>query len=241
MSGGAAAGGSGQLPLALRLRAPALFETFVTSRDRGVLAHLKAAATGRERELIWLTGESGSGKTHLLQAVCRAADESGRRAMYLNLASAVAYDPKLLTGLEALEVLALDDVDAVATQPAWEAALFPVLNAFQLGQGALLLAAERNPAAAGFELPDLASRAAGAVVYRLHRLDDVERFEALLIQARFRGLELDDAAAQYLLSRVRRGMPELCDWLDRIDRLSLAAQRKVTVPLIREVLQEPDE
>jgi DnaA family protein len=234
-------GGSGQLPLALRLRAPAVFETFVTTRDRGVVAHLEASAAGRERDLIWLAGESGSGKTHLLQAVCRAADEGGRRAMYLNMAHAAALDPTLLAGLEQRDVLALDDVDSVAGRPAWEAALFAVFNAFHLGPGVLLLAAERNPAGAGFALPDLASRAAGGGVYRLHGLDDAQSLEALAIQARFRGLDLDDAAARYLLSRVRRGMPELCDWLDRIDRLSLAAQRKVTVSLIREVLQEPGE
>lgn len=239
MTRGAAPAASGQLPLALRLSAPAVFETFVTTRDRGVLAHLKAAAAGRERDLIWLAGGAGSGKTHLLQAVCRAADEAGRRAMYLSLAD--GHDPRLLTGLEQLDVLALDDVDAVAGRRDWEGALFPVLNDFHAGQGVLLLAAERNPAGAGFELPDLASRAAGAVVYRLHELDDVERVEALSIHARFRGLALDDAAAQYLLSRVRRGMPELCDWLDRIDRLSLAVQRRVSVPLIREVLQDSGE
>lgn len=237
MSGGTAAGGSGQLPLALRLRPPAVFETFVSSRDHGVLAHLKAAAAGRERELIWLTGAAGSGKSHLLQAVCRAADDAGKRAMYVSVARTMPSGPRLLEGLETLDVLAIDDVDAVAGDPAWEAALFPVLNAFHLGPGVLLLAAACNPAGAGFAMPDLGSRAAGAVVYRLQGVDDAERLDALLVQARFRGLELDDAAAQYLLSRVRRGMTELCDWLDRIDRRALVVQRKITVPLIREVLE----
>lgn len=241
MSGGAATGGSGQLPLALRLRAPAVFETFVSSRDHNLLAHLEAAAAGRERELIWLTGAAGSGKSHLLQAVCRAADDAGKRAMYLDSGKARADGPELLDGLEALDVLAIDDVDTVAGDSGWEAALFPVLNAFHLGSGVLLLAASCHPSRAGFAMPDLASRAAGAVLYRLHGLEDSERLDALLVQARFRGLELEDTAAQYLLRRVRRGMPELCDWLDRIDRASLAAQRRVTVPLIREVLEASDE
>lgn len=235
------AGGSKQLPLALRLRAPAVFDTFVTRRDRNVVLHLEAAASGHEPGLLWLAGSAGTGKSHLLQAACRAADDANRRAMYLSLASDAAQGAGLLERLELLDLLALDDVDAVAGERDWEAALFTVLNAFQSAHGALLLAAERLPARVGFVLPDLASRAAGAVAYQLHALDDHEQLEALQLHARFRGLALDEPAAQYLLSRVRRGMPELCAWLDRIDRLSLAEQRRVSVPLIREVLQEFDE
>jgi DnaA family protein len=114
--------------------------------------------------------------------------------------------------------------------------LFTVLNHCRLQGGALLLAAQPAPAGAGFALPDLASRAAGAIVYRLAELDETGRVEALLRQARLRGLELDSTAAQFLLNRVQRGMPELCAWLDRLDRASLAAQRKLTIPFIRRML-----
>jgi DnaA family protein len=230
--------GSAQLPLALQLQPPAVFDTFVTGRNGALLAHLKAAANGRRHELIWLAGAAGTGKTHLLQAACRAADDSAKRVMYLNLAAAPAASPALLDSLGQMDFLALDGLDAGLGHAAWERALFSVLNDFQLGDGVLLLAARQSPAAAGFQLPDLRSRAAGAVLYRVQALEEPAVLEALLLHARFRGLKFDTAAAQFLLSHVRRDMAALCTYLDRLDRASLIEKRKVTIPFIREILQE---
>ena len=104
------------------------------------------------------------------------------------------------------------------------------------GRGGLLLAARAAPTAAGFRLPDLASRAGGAVGYRLKPLDDDERLLALRGHATARGLEIERAAAEYLLARVHRDMTDVGVWLERLDRMSLAEQRKITIPFIRELL-----
>jgi DnaA family protein len=132
--------------------------------------------------------------------------------------------------------LALDGVDGVAGRGDWEARLFSTLNDRQERRAGLLLAARSAPAATPFALADLASRAAGAVVYRLKALGEEGQLAALMRHAGQRGLELDVATARYLLNRVQRGMPELCAWLDRLDRASLAAQRRLTIPFIREAL-----
>lgn len=226
----------GQLSLALELEAPAAFDTFVTERDRAVVAHLKAAAAGRQAGIVWLAGGAATGKTHLLQAHCREADRLGRRAMYLALGK--GHEPDVLDNLTSVDCLSLDRADAVVGDQAWETALFSVFNHFHMGGGALAIGSRKPPSRLPWGLPDLASRAAGAAVYRLHELDDAERLEALLIHARFRGLELDSAAALYLLSRVRRGMQELCTWLDELDERALREQRRLTIPLIREALKE---
>jgi DnaA family protein len=225
------------LPLELQLQAPAVFDTFVAGPQGAMLAHLLAAATGQGAQLIYLSGPAGTGKTHLLQAACRAADDCGKRAMYLNLGLADEMAPVLLEGLGQMELLALDGLETVAGKPAWERELFAVLDDFHLGEGVLLLAARSHPAVLRLELPDLASRIAAAVLYRLQPLQDEAMLDALLLHAGFRGLEFDSATAQYLLSRVRRGMTELCACLDRLDRISLIEQRKVTIPFIREALR----
>jgi len=224
-----------QLPLALKLDRHARFESFVVAGNHALVAHLHAVADGVRREILWVAGERGSGKSHLLQATCARAGEAGRRAMYLDLAQAPG--PEALRGLEAIEVLTLDGVGTVASVAAWEQALFTVLNAAYAGAPALVLAANQAPAAVHFSLADLASRAAGAVVYRLQPLDDDGRLRALVRHASIRGLELDDATAAYLFRRVRREMPALVDWLDRIDRESLVAQRRITIPFVRELLE----
>ena len=121
---------------------------------------MTAVAEGA-RETLWLWGVPGSGKTHLLQAACRAADLDGKRAMYVALDPAAALSPLVLRGLDALDLLALDQVERGAGDLEWERELFVLLNAFLARQGGLLLAGRQPPATVGWVLPDLASRAAG--------------------------------------------------------------------------------
>jgi DnaA family protein len=227
-----------QLPLALRLDGAARFETFVAGGNAPAAAHVAAVARGERGDSVWLWGEPAAGKSHLLQAACRAADAGGRRAMYAALDPA-AYGPELLADLEGVDLLALDELDRVAGRDVWERRLFSVLNGRLAAGAGLLLAARRPPGECGFALPDLASRAAGAAVYRLAALGDGERLEALLAHARCRALAIDAAAAAYLLTRVPRDMAQIALWLDRLDAASLAAQRKITIPLIRSVLANP--
>jgi DnaA-homolog protein len=227
-----------QLPLALRLAAHARLDTFVVGDNAAAVAHLKAPGTSAS---LWLWGPPNTGKSHLLQAVCADAHSSGRRTMYVPLALGAAgeFGPEMLSDLEALDLLALDDVQAVAGVSDWELALFRLFEAAQ-GRGFVLLTAARStPHGCGFAMPDLASRAAAAVVYRVAPLDDAGRLIALQGHARHRGLDLEDAAARYLLRRARRDMSELCSCLDRLDRESLAAQRKLTIPFIRSALARP--
>jgi DnaA family protein len=226
-----------QLPLALTIADHARFDTFVGAANEAAVEHVRAVAAGRA-DALWLWGAQASGKTHLLQAACRAAAAAERRAMYLPLH--LALEPEILGGLDAVELLAVDDVERVAGVDEWERALFVLLNGVTERRRGLLLAARAAPAAVGFRLPDLASRAGGAVGYRLKALDDGERLVALRGHAAARGLELERAAAEYLLARVDRDMAGLGLWLERLDRASLAEQRKITIPFIRELLAAGD-
>lgn len=221
-----------QLPLALALPDHASFATFESGPNRAAVEHVASVASGRP-DTLWLWGSPGSGKTHLLQAACRVAGEAGRRAMYVALPSA---EPAILADLDRVDVLALDGVDAAAGDPAWEAPLFAILDAFLARTGGLLLAAVVAPLQCRFALRDLASRATGAVTYRLASLEDSERAHALQLHAAARGLDLEPTAADFLVRRVGRDMTTLIDWLDRLDRAALSAQRRLTVPFIRERL-----
>ena len=223
-----------QLPLDFRFPAHTRFDTFIDESGRGVEEHLRTLAHGGRSDIVWIAGPTHAGKTHLLQAACREAGERGLRSIYL--ACDRDLPPGALAELGGLDLVAVDDVTALAGDPDRELALFSLINDFYQQPGVLLLAGRTVPAGAGFDLPDLASRARAAVVYPLEPLSDEARGEALDALARARGVELEPAAAAYLLRRVRRDMREVAGWLDRIDRESLAAQRKVTVPFVRELL-----
>jgi DnaA family protein len=192
-----------------------------------------AIARGERNDSIWLAGPASSGKTHLLSAACHTAGEVGLRPMYLALEP--GGDPAALADLDAIDLLALDDVDRIAGLPDWEAALFPVLNA-RLDRGNLVMAALAAPGECGFALADLASRAAAAAIYRLSVPTEDELPQAVIRQAAQRGLDLDLAAANYLLLRLSRDLGELTRWLDRIDQFALAQQRRITIPLLRDLI-----
>ncbi len=227
-----------QLALGLKLDAAARFATFVPGSSAVAARHVEKAAAGElGGELVWLWGRPSSGKTHLLQAACHAADAAGRRAMYVPCGAPGVDDPAMLAGLEGVALVALDQLDDVAGDAAWERQLFALLDGRAGAGQTLLLAARAAPAAIGFRLADLASRASAAAVYRLEPLADDDRLAALRAHALGRGLELEPAVAQYLLSRVGREMRELAGWLDRLDAASLSAQRRLTIPFVRSVLE----
>ena len=223
-----------QLPLNLALADHATFATFVAGDNSAAVQHVRAVASGTA-DTLWLWGGAGCGKSHLLQAACRMATAGGRRAIYVALGSAA---PDILAGLDSLDIVALDEVNLVAGQDAWERPLFGLLNEFLGRRGGLLLGAATSPTGAGFRLADLASRAGGAIAYRLKPLGDSERALAVRLHAEARGLELEPVAAEYLLRRVDRDMRILTAWLDRLDRASLIEQRRLTIPFIRERLAD---
>jgi DnaA family protein len=222
----------GQLPLQLALADHASFETFVGGGNATAVEHVRSLAQGTA-DTVWLWGPASAGKSHLLQAACRAATAAGRRAMYVPLP---ADSPAVLVDLEQVELLAIDDLHSVAGDLGWERPLFAILNAYLGRHGSLLLAATATATQCGFRLPDLASRGAGAVTYRVGQLDDAERAAALRLHAAARGLVLEPAAADFLLKRASRDMAALTAWLKELDRASLTEQRRLTIPFIRDVL-----
>jgi DnaA family protein len=222
-----------QLPLALKLQPHASLDSLVAGPNTAAIEHVRSIAAGLRRESVWLYGSPNTGKSHLLAAACRAASELGLRPICLPLDP--SGDPEILSQLEELDVVALDDIHRVAGEAGWENALFSIFDA-RLQRGGLLVAAQAAPRDCGFRLPDLVSRACAAAIYRLDFLGDQDLHRAVIGHAARRGLRLESAEATYLLQRVSRDLGELTACLDRIDRYSLAAQRKITIPLLREVI-----
>ncbi len=222
-----------QLALPLKLADHAVFESFHAAGNESAVAALERLATAGGGG-AWLWGASGTGKTHLLQAVCARA---GDTAMYLPLAELKAASPQLVDGLEERALICVDDVDCVAGNRGWEQALFSLYNALAERGRALLVASTASPREAGFELADLESRLKQLPVFRLSALDDTDRADALRLRARHRGLELPRETASYLLKRSRRDMKTLYALLDALDTAALSQQRRLTVPFVRTVLE----
>ncbi len=224
-----------QLPLAVRLKDTALFSTFHPGPNAEVVSHLREIGA-TPAPVAWIWGPPASGKTHLLQAACAAT----QGAAYLPAGELLELGPEALAGWEDRPLVCLDDVERFAGDDGWERALFVLFNGLAEAGGRLVVSAGASPAATPFRLPDLASRLAWGAVFRLEPLDDEDRILALRLRAGHRGLELPDETARYLLRRLPRDMRALCEWLDRLDIASLAAQKRLTVPFVRGVLGEEE-
>jgi DnaA family protein len=224
-----------QIPLGLRLPDRAVFASFLPGPNSEALAHARRVATGEIGGLTWLCGPPGTGKTHLLQAICAAASERVR-AGYVPLAKVARLGVGVLEGLPQLDCLCMDDIDSILGQGDWERGIFALLRELEDSAGRLVIAAAAPPALLTWALPDLASRCAAGAVLQLRLLDEGEQQAALKLRARVRGFELPEETLQWLQRRFPRDMGSLYELLDTLDEAALVAQRRLTIPFIREVL-----
>jgi DnaA-homolog protein len=223
-----------QLPLAIRLQDRAVFASFLAGGNALALDAAQRLAGGRGELLLYLHGAAGTGKSHLLQAICAAVPG----AVYLPLSQLIAYGPDVLEGAAQLQVTAVDELDAVVGRAEWELALFGLYNQC-LASGTRLVVAAGAPAMhLEIQLPDLRSRLAAMPQFALRPLDEPQQREALRLRAGQRGIELPDETVQYLQRRFARDMTQLHALLDELDQASLQQQRRLTVPFIREFLGE---
>lgn len=222
-----------QLPLGIKLDDAVTFDNYITEDNSGLLTILRADI----EPVVYLWGSSGSGKSHLLQAICLASVQAGKSIMYLPLGNEEQLNPAILEGIESTAVVCIDDLQAVAGDSAWEEALFHFYNRLREQGGHLRITATVSPAALPIRLADLASRLQWGVTFALQPLNDNDKRIALQVRARQRGFELPDDVANYLMKRFPRDMHSLFDLLDRLDVASLQAQRRLTIPFVKQWLE----
>ena len=222
---------SRQLALGIGLRDDATFDNFLPDANEHVLAALRQP----EQASLYLWGNAGTGKSHLLQAVCHAAAERRQRAAYLPLGEPDLM-PAMLEGMEQYDWVCLDDIDRIAGDAEWETALFHAYNRIAAAGHYLLVTAAVSPAALTVKLPDLHSRLSWGPVFQLQTLSDEAKRRALQQRAHNRGVNLEDEVADYLMKRCPRDMSSLFALLDGLDAASLAAQRRLTIPFVRDYL-----
>lgn len=226
-----------QLALPLQLSDHAVFSSFHAVGNELLMASLHDLAAGRSHDGCWLWGAPASGRTHLLQAVCEAAEDG---AIYLPMSILKDAGPQMLEGLANLKIICIDDVEAICGQPDFEAALFDLCNQALDCGAQLVVAADSAPRDTAIVLPDLASRLQRLPVFRVQSLNEEQSVVALRLRSRHRGLDLPIETAQYLLRRSRRDMASLYSLLDRLDAAALRAKRRLTVPFVRGVLNGDD-
>jgi DnaA family protein len=148
------------------------------------------------------------------------------------------WGPQTLEGLEDQALVCIDDIETIAHDAAWEEALFHLYNRIKdKEQGLLIISGNQPPASLPLDLADLRSRLGWGLVIQLNELSDEEKINTLKLHALKRGFYLPESVGQFLLNRCSRDMHALQELLNRLDDASLAAQRKITIPFVKEILK----
>ena len=224
-----------QLALPVTLPDAAEFDNYLAVTTVGGEAQALLQQGFPAGSLVCLWGGMGTGKTHLMLAACEQGDD----ALYLPLAALRDRSPaEVLDDLDHLELLAVDEFDAVAGSAEWELALFHLHNRLLAGGGRMLVAARASPRALPIGLPDLRSRLLAGYGFGLPSYTDDQLLEVLRFRASRLGLTLGADAARYLLHRMPRELDALIGLLRLLDRAALADQRQLTIPFIKSTLGE---
>jgi len=227
---------SPQIPLPLMPLRDNRFDNFVAGPNAALVDTLKNLPD-EPGSSVYLSGAEGSGKTHLLNALCVETRERGGRAFYLALKRLPKDAIASLQGLEQLDLVCVDDLHAVAGDGDWEEALFHCFNRIREASGRLLVSSRERLSALGLGLPDLASRLAWGLRLQLQPLEDDDKMAVIRLHSEALGESLPDEVQAYLLKHHDRNMAALIQTVERLHEAALTVKRRITVPLAREVLK----
>ncbi|PCM46227.1 DnaA regulatory inactivator Hda [Marinobacter sp. ANT_B65] len=229
---------SSQLVLGVRLRDDARFDNFHGDRNReAALRLLSVFSEPAGLPVVVVCGDSDTGKSHLLQAACHRAEAEGRSAVCISIAELEPFGPESLAGLDTMDVVALDDLDRVAGKADWEEAVFHLYNRLHDQGRMLVVSLSEVPGSLPFLLPDLVSRLHHGLIVQLGIYRDDDRLKILMARAEQRGLTMTDDVAGFIMRRAPRRLGDLLGILDTLDENSLQAQRRLTIPFVKTVMQ----
>lgn len=222
-----------QIPLSMPLSEEATFENFyISENNRLTISALRDYGRGHEPFFyLWGTG----GISHALQALQH--EQSHRLIQYLPLKELMQYPSNdVLSGLETVDVVMLDDLQCIAGNADWEQQVFHLYNRLRDAQKQLIVGAKTAPRELSIQLADLQSRLQWGISYRLYELSDEEKQQAIKRRAQNIGLRISDDVIQYVFTHYSRDLVQLMRFLKRMDEASMAEQRHLTIPFVKQIL-----
>ena len=210
------------------------FDSFYTTKLNKQLLYLLKDEALKEDLLIY--GAKDSGKTYLIQALCNQFNNQGKSSFFLPMRQAIELSVDILDSLENIELVCIDGLESLVGNRAWEVGLFNLINRSFNCNNRLIFTSAKNIDGMNFELKDLDSRLRKIQSHELHSLADDDILYALKHIANLRCIELGSKEAQYLLTYADRNISDLVKILESLDQLSMEMKRKITIPLIKEVI-----
>jgi DnaA-homolog protein len=226
-----------QLPLDFEFRANQTFADFFPGTNQDIVMHLQHCVQGTGEPNIYVWGEAGLGKSHLLQACGHFAQVQQNSSFYFDLHNIHLANPDMLNGLDDCGLVCFDNIEFIAGKPDWEQAFFHFFNRHRDRGHQLIVSATVGPNELAIQLADLKTRLNWGLALKIKPLNDSDSIAALIFKAKQMGLEISPKTGRFLLLHYARDFASLWDLLGKLDRASLAAKRKITIPFLKQFLQ----
>ena len=226
-----------QLPLNFDLNYQSNFDNFYTGSNMHIVNNSIYFIDSIQESTVFLWGEEGVGKTHLLQAACHRAIKNGSSSVYIPLQYSCEMCVDLLNGLENISLICIDDINKISTHRLWEEALFHLFNKIKFSNVRLFVSSSQSLSSLNLYLDDLKSRLSSSIIYKINKLDDSEKLLLMQLKAKQKGLILDIIVGKFLMSRCTRNIQDLFMNLDKLDKASLIKNHRLTVPFVKKVLK----
>jgi DnaA family protein len=229
-----------QLPLEFKFNNEYTFDSFVTGSNGELIDALQNMHLVDDVPFIYFWGKPGVGKSHLLQALCQSNAFVDKPVAMIPLNESDFYSPEMLDGLEAMSLVCIDNIQSISGNTDWEIALFHFYNRARESSTPLVICGDSPPTQLGLALQDLKTRLGWGLVFQLKEIDDEDKVRAMRHRANIRGIDLSDEVGEYLLRRHSRDVGALISLLDGLDKASLAHQRRLTIPFVKQFLDSID-
>jgi len=211
-----------------------LMQGFYTSRENDHLVSL--LKDGNFLDDLFIYGTKQSGKTFLLQAMCNSYSSMCKSSLYIPLKKVMNYGVEIFESLESIDLICIDGIEQVISKIEWEKEIFNLINKALISKSRLIITSSKNLKSLNFSLPDLESRIKKIQSYELYPIDDKDIIDALKYISQIKSINLRDKEAKYLVTYSQRDISNLIQILESLDQLSMEMKRRITIPLIKEVI-----
>ena len=185
---------------------------------------------------LFIYGTKESGKTFLLQAMCNSYSSVSKSSLYIPLKKVMNYGIEIFDSLENIDLICVDGIEEAISKIEWEKAIFNLINKALISESRLILTSAKELKSLNFLLPDLESRIRKIQSYELYPINDKDIFDELKYISKLTSINLGDKEAKYLVTYSQRNISNLVHILESLDQLSMEMKRKITIPLIKEVI-----
>lgn len=226
-----------QYPLQFEFRANQTFDDFFAGANAPIIEDLKECVLGHGEQQIFLWAKTGQGKSHLLQACCHHAQAHEFHSFYFDLARYKLHHPAMFLGLDDFEVVCIDNVDAIIGQKKWEQALSAFMQRHYERGHRLVIAATNLPNHMTLKMCDVTNNLSWGLMIQLKTLVNTHTIDALIFKADSMGFELSPQVGRFLMIQHQDDLENLWQILKKLDRASLSAKRRLTVPFLKQLFE----